>query len=73
MPRDRNDLKLSVGDRVLVPCVVVATGTGTRFVNVWLQTEEPLNPHSGMVSCIALNGRQVYRERKAGESGEDRQ
>jgi hypothetical protein len=61
MPRDMHNLKLSVGDRVLVPCVVNAVGSG-HFVNLWVETEAPIVVASGVKSRIALNGRQCYRE-----------
>lgn len=57
---DRNGKPVSVGDRVLVPCVITQTGSTPDYCNVTLETEEPMYPGTSK-SVVILNARQVEK------------
>ena len=67
MPRDRDGEKLRPGDIVHVPCVVTGIDNQPEYMNVALETVEPMYPGNTKLALI-LNARQVVLHEQLGES-----
>ena len=60
MPHDKRGTELSVGDTVMVPCVVKMIHLSESYCNVDLETKETMFP-SNMPSRLTLNSRQTIK------------
>lgn len=58
MPHDRDGNRLSVGDKVLVPCLVKAIHDTEDYCNVDIETVAPMFP-SDKRSALTLNAKQL--------------
>lgn len=58
MPHDRDGKLLKVGDKVLVPCTIIALQEGTDYCNMTLATDEVMPPYESQ-SSITLNTKQA--------------
>lgn len=70
MPVDRKGNKLHTGDIVHIPCVVVGIDPHPEFINVMLQTLEPVPP-TDRKRDILINSQLTELVESLGESSSD--
>ena len=60
MPHDKNGNLIAVGDRVDIPCVVIAINPGDEYYNCTVETTEVMPP-TNTKNIITFNTKQVEK------------
>lgn len=61
MPHDAKGNPLAVGDRVMIPAVVLAIHEGTEYCNLNVEFEYPMPPYTDKTNYSTLNTAQVVK------------
>lgn len=70
MPHCMRGHELKVGDRVLVPAIVVSVSPGEDYCNVTVQTAHTMPPYPDSPTSVTLNTKQVAAAGLVGFEGE---